>query len=194
MVGNHERDISASLEHYVEAVLALKRERGYARMTDVAAHLGVTKATASASMRTLAERGLVRFDAHRFLELSAEGERLATSLEGRNAVLKRFLTHVLGVGEKAADLDACRMEHGIGAETADRLVDLVRFLEDPKLRPVLERFRAFHRPCPAKGKCDPCEFACAGEDLIEVRPAPRKAKRASGARPKGRAPRAGRRS
>ena len=176
MVGKHEREISASLEHYVDAVYALRRENGYARVSDVADRLSVNKATVSLAMRSLAGRGLVRFGAHRFLELSPRGERMAASLESRNAVLRRFLEGVLGVPATLAEVDACRMEHGIGAATIDRLVDLIRFFEDPRLAPVLKRFRAFHRSCPDDGRCEKCEFGCAPE------PAPAKRRKAAPAK------------
>jgi DtxR family Mn-dependent transcriptional regulator len=187
MVGDHERPISASLEHYVDAVFALRRERGYARVSDVAERLSVNKATVSAAMRSLEGRGLVRFGAHRFLELSAGGERLAASLESRNAILRRFLTEVLGVPRRAAEVDACRMEHAVGRATIDRLVDLIRFFEEPRLRPVLGRFRAFRRSCAADARCASCEFGCTVQGLVALRPA---AAARSRARPKRKARRA----
>lgn len=171
MVGNHDREISASLEHYVDAVYALRREHGYARVSDVAERLSVNKATVSTAMRTLAGRGLVRFGTHRFLELSAQGERLATSLESRNAVLKHFLRDVLDVPPAAAEIDACRMEHGVGAATIDRLVDLIRFFEDPKSSRLLKKFHSFRRSCADEERCPNCEFACEAHGLLEIRPA-----------------------
>jgi DtxR family Mn-dependent transcriptional regulator len=172
MVGMHERDISASLEHYVDAVHALRRERGYARVVDVAERLAVTKATVSSAMHALVERRLVRLGEHRFLELTPEGVRLAESLESRNAVLRHFLQDVLGVPPVAAEVDACRMEHAVGNATIDRLVDLIRFFEseDPKVRAVLERFRSFRRTCDEKGVCQECEYRCAASDLLPLRP------------------------
>jgi DtxR family Mn-dependent transcriptional regulator len=186
LVGNHEREISASLEHYVDAVYALRREHGYARVVDVARRLSVSKATVSAVMRALVERGLVKIGPNRFLELSPAGERLATSLESRNAILRRFLTDVLGVPRADAEADACRMEHGIGAATADRLVDLIRFFDakDAKTRAVLRRFHAFRRDCATHAPCEPCEFGCAAGRLVQIGAAPAKG------HPAGRPPKA----
>src|SRR5262245_21361916 len=121
------RPVSSSAEHYLRATLELKEERGYARVVDIATRLGVTKGTVSIALGQLAARGLIRFDAARFPVLTAAGRRVAADVRGRYAIVLSFLTDVLGLPAERASSEACRWEHVVSHEVADRLLDLLRF-------------------------------------------------------------------
>src|SRR5216117_305650 len=117
------RELSASTEHYLRAILELREERGYARVVDIATRVGVTKGTVSLTLGQLAERGLVRFDAARFPVLSSAGRRVAADVRGRYTIVLAFLTEVLGLPAERASSEACRWEHVVSHEVADRLLD-----------------------------------------------------------------------
>ena len=53
----------------------------------------------------------------------ALGRRAAEDVKKRHAILSRFLTQVLGVNPKIADMDACKMEHAVSRETLEKLHD-----------------------------------------------------------------------
>lgn len=151
------REPSASTEHYLRAILELREERGYARVVDIATRVGVTKGTVSLTLSHLAKRGLVRFDAARFPLLTPAGRRVATDVRGRYTIVLAFLTEVLGLTPERASAEACRWEHVVSHEVADRLLDLVRFSADsPPLARALEQFREFHRKCSAETRCATC--------------------------------------
>ncbi len=151
------REASSSTEHYLRAILELREERGYARVIDIAARVGVTKGTVSLALGQLAARGLVTFDAARFPLLTPAGQRLAADVRGRHAIVVAFLTDVLGLGlERAAD-EACRWEHVVSHDVADRLLDLVRFGADrPAVATAFASFRRFRRRCSAGARCATC--------------------------------------
>lgn len=151
------REPSASTEHYLRAILELREERGYARVVDIATRVGVTKGTVSLTLGQLAERGLVKFDAARFPLLTPTGRRVAADVRGRYTIVLAFLTEVLGVPAERASAEACRWEHVISHEVADRLLDLLRFRSDnPALAKALGQFGAFHRECSAESRCATC--------------------------------------
>ena len=54
------------------------------------------------------------------VKLTPKGVKLARTILGRHKLLRQFLLK-LGVPEKAADVDACRMEHILSAATLDRI-------------------------------------------------------------------------
>ena len=144
------RAVSSSAEHYMRAILELREERGYARVVDIATRVGVTKGTVSLALGQLEQRGLVRFDAARFPMLTAAGRRIAADLRGRYAIVHAFLTGVLGLPPERATAEACRWEHVVSHEVADRLLDLVRFgTEHDRGTAALSEFRSFHRSCSA---------------------------------------------
>ena len=116
-----ENGITHSAAHHLLAILELKDKRGYARVTDVAKHLNITTGSASTNLKSLKSRGLVVEDDNRFLTLSQEGETLAKAVVTRKRLFKKFLIDVLHVSEDQAEIDACKTEHLISAESARKL-------------------------------------------------------------------------
>lgn len=112
--------IHESAEDYLEAILAIKEERGIVRSIDVSRHLGVTKPSVSRAMNLLRQNGYVVMEQDGSLTLTEQGHAIAASIYERHRVLTDWLI-VLGVSPETAAADACRMEHSISEETFERL-------------------------------------------------------------------------
>jgi len=153
----HRQGLSISSEHYLRTILDLREERGYARVVDIATRLGITKGSVSVALTHLEERGLVRHDAARFPVLTATGKRVALDVRGRFQIVLAFLTEVLGLPAEQATAEACRWEHVVSHDVADRILDFVRFTADPcGTRDLLGAFRNYRRTCDASGACPTC--------------------------------------
>ena len=153
----HRQGLSISGEHYLRTILDLREERGYARVVDIATRLGVTKGSVSVALAHLEERGLVRYDAARFPVLTGSGKRIALDVRGRFQIVLAFLTEVLGLPNEQATAEACRWEHVVSHDVADRILDFVRFTADPHgTRGLLDAFRGYRRTCEASGACTTC--------------------------------------
>lgn len=113
---------SSSAEDYLETILILANEDFSARVTDIAAHLGIAKASVSQAIAQLREKGLVRQEPYGRVFLTPEGLERARSVKNRHTVLRKFLVQVLGVDEETAEHDACQMEHSVSPKTMERLV------------------------------------------------------------------------
>lgn len=136
--------VTHSAAHYLMAVHGLHKEFGYARSTDVADKLDVSRGAASMALAQLKKRGLLEEDAHRFLLLSDEGHRIVHEVERNFAVLASFFEEVLGASKDAAHADACKMEHLLSLETGRRLVRLMKLIvgdreQAARLREALAR-------------------------------------------------------
>ena len=94
---------------------------GWARVTDIAGILGVTRGTVSINLRALKAHGLVLADDRRMVRLSPRGHALVHEVRAKKAVLKSFLTGVLGLNERQAEVDSCKIEHLLSHATATRL-------------------------------------------------------------------------
>ncbi|RMG44646.1 MAG: metal-dependent transcriptional regulator [Candidatus Dadabacteria bacterium] len=116
-----ENNITHSAAHHLLAVRDLKKTRGYARVTDVARYLNITTGSASTNLKNLKSKGLIREDENKFLELTDEGEAVATAVIKRKQLFYSFLVDVLNVNEEQADIDSCKTEHLLSAETAQKL-------------------------------------------------------------------------
>ena len=112
--------IHESAENYLEAILALG-ENGPVRSIDVAQHLNFSKPSVSRAMSLLRENGYITMDQKEgWIELTGSGREIAERIYERHQVISQWLMD-LGVAEKTATADACRIEHVISPETFDRI-------------------------------------------------------------------------
>ena len=124
---SHWRDfernlVTHSMAHYLTAVHALHRSTGYARATDVADFLNVSRGAASMALAQLKKRQWITEDESRYLYLSERGMFIAKQVERNFRVLSQFFEHVLGAAPEVASSDACKMEHLLSMETGQRLI------------------------------------------------------------------------
>ena len=120
--------IHESAEDYLERILMLKDEKGYARSVDIANDLGVTKPSVSFAMKRLRENGYIEMDQENLITLTEKGYEIAHRIYERHKVLTRALI-LLGVPDDIAAEDACRMEHDISPETFQAMKEHVERME-----------------------------------------------------------------
>ena len=117
--------IHQSAEDYLETILILRERKGSVRSIDVAGELGFSKASVSVAMKKLRESGYVLMDEDGLLSLTESGQRVASRIYARHRLLTEFFVQ-LGVDEKVAAADACRIEHDISEETFTKLLEHAR--------------------------------------------------------------------
>jgi DtxR family Mn-dependent transcriptional regulator len=125
-----ENNITHSAAHHLLAILDLKEKRGYARVTDVARELNITTGSASINLKSLKAKSLIIEDENKFLTLSESGEAVARAVLMRKKILYNFLANVLKVKPEQAEIDSCKTEHLISAETAKKLQEFVKKYEE----------------------------------------------------------------
>ena len=109
--------LQESGEMYLETILRLSEERKIVRSIDVAQAMGFSKPSVSRAMKNLSENGYLDIDHENgAITLLEPGLKVASTIYERHRYLQRFFEH-LGVSEKTAAEDACRIEHVISAET-----------------------------------------------------------------------------
>jgi Mn-dependent DtxR family transcriptional regulator len=165
-----EKEVSHSMAHYLQAVATLKRDKGHARVGEIAEHLGVSKSGVTSMLRSLQLRGLVSHERYGCVELTLNGERLAARTESNRRVLTKFLAEILGVPEHVATEDACMIEHLLSPEVSVELLRLTSFLrsQHPVARQFRDAFRSSPRTCSedAPHDCDICGATCLRESLV----------------------------
>ena len=108
--------IHKSAEDYLEMILRLIEQKGYARSVDIATGLGVSKPSVSVAMKQLREGNYIAMDKENYITLTDSGMEIAQRIYERHKALTRILT-LIGVDEKTAEEDACKVEHDISVET-----------------------------------------------------------------------------
>jgi DtxR family Mn-dependent transcriptional regulator len=121
--------VSHSAAHHLMAVDDLVQKLGYARVSDVARRLNITRGSVSISLQPLKKAGLVLQDENRHLRLSESGQILVDAIKAKRRLAQRLFAEVLGVTPEQAEIDACKMEHLVSTDTARRLGSFLSFLE-----------------------------------------------------------------
>ena len=109
-------NIYESAEDYLEQILILLENKGYARSTDIAESLGYTKPSVSVAMKKLRENGYISMEKSGLISLTDKGFPIARRIYDRHQMLTRFFISI-GVNEAIARKDACKVEHDISDET-----------------------------------------------------------------------------
>ena len=108
--------IHESAEDYLESILILQEQRGEVHSIDIVNRLGYSKPSVSRAMGILREGGYILMEKDGAITLTDSGKKLAETIYERHTVLSELLIR-LGVDEKAATDDACRIEHVISDES-----------------------------------------------------------------------------
>jgi DtxR family Mn-dependent transcriptional regulator len=139
------QEVSHSVAHYLTAMADLHADLGYARVSDVARQLRVTKGSVSIQVKHLKKKGYVTEDPNRFLQLTALGQTVVDDVRHNRQALIQFLARVLGVSPARAEEDACKMEHLLSPETGRQILALVDLLrsDDPDARRFVRKFKKF---------------------------------------------------
>ncbi|MCR5421680.1 MAG: metal-dependent transcriptional regulator [Lachnospiraceae bacterium] len=113
-------EIQESGEMYLETILVLSNKNNFVRSIDVAEYMGFSKPSVSRAMGILKSHEYITVEKDGNLKLTDSGRSIAEKIYERHTVLSECLMK-LGVSEKNATDDACRIEHIICDETFDAI-------------------------------------------------------------------------
>ena len=98
----------------------LKLKNGMVRSIDIVHDLDYSKPSVSRAVGILKEGGYICVDRAGLITLTETGQKTARKIYERHTLLTDFLVK-LGVDEKTAAEDACRIEHVISKESFDAI-------------------------------------------------------------------------
>lgn len=104
--------LQESGEMYLESIYILIKEKKDVHAIDVSEHLRYSKPSVSRAMGILKKGGYIVVDDAGHIHLTDEGLKIAEVMYERHTLLTQFLMN-LGVDEKTATDDACKIEHAI---------------------------------------------------------------------------------
>ena len=105
-----------SMENYLETILVLSLKSTQVRSIDIVNELEFSKPSVSIAMKNLREKGLIVMDNDGYITLTNEGRKIAGAIYERHLAISDWLIF-LGVDEKIAVHDACKMEHVISEKS-----------------------------------------------------------------------------
>ena len=116
--------IQESGEMYLETIHVLYKKTGAVRAIDVCEYMGYSKPSVSRAMGILKNAGYIEVDKHGFITLTDSGLEVANRMYERHTMLTELLVR-LGVDEKIAADDACKIEHHISEESFEAIKKFV---------------------------------------------------------------------
>jgi len=117
---------SESTEDHLERMQELVEQKGYARVSDMAVSLGLSRAAVSNMVRRLAKRGFVNYEKYRGFTLTEEGRAVARHVKVRHETLGELL-QMIGLSPETVEEEVEAIEHHFTPETLRVFSRLVRF-------------------------------------------------------------------
>ena len=104
--------LQESGDMYLETILILSQKSGFVRSVDIGEKMGYSKPSVSRAVGILRQGGYIQVGKDGGITLTDAGRAIAEKIYERHRLLSGFLMQ-LGVDEKTAAEDACKMEHVI---------------------------------------------------------------------------------
>lgn len=113
-------------EMYLETIYILSKKSKIVRSIDVCEYMGFSKPSVSRAVGLLKSGGYLLMDSvSGNLTLTDEGLRVAKKIYERHTTLSQLLMN-LGVDEKTATDDACKIEHDISDKSFKAIKKLIK--------------------------------------------------------------------
>jgi len=124
-----QREYTASMEDYLEAVAVLQENDKVVRVKQISEMLRVKMPSVTSALKKLSEQKLVEHERYGHIKLTPEGDKVARDVIYRHEALTRFFAQALGINRETAEEDACKIEHVISPLSMERLAKFVEFIE-----------------------------------------------------------------
>lgn len=118
--------LTPSMEDYLEKIYELMKEKGYARVSDIASSLAVQPSSVTKMLQKLDDNDYVSYEKYRGIMLTDRGQRMGQLMKERHLMLAEFL-RILGVSEATIQQDVEGIEHHVSPKTLESLQALVVF-------------------------------------------------------------------
>ena len=108
--------IYESAQDYLETILILSKNSANVRSIDIANEMNITKQSVHRAIKNLKNGEYILVDNNGYITLSKKGKEIAEEMYERHQLLTKYFVS-LGVNEKTALKDACKVEHYLSDET-----------------------------------------------------------------------------
>jgi len=108
--------VTESKENYLEIIHILKTKQKEVHAVDIAKYLGFARASVSIALKALKDEKYISIDEDSHITLTPKGKTVAKKVYEKHKILTAWFT-AMGVDEKTALEDACKIEHVISEKS-----------------------------------------------------------------------------
>lgn len=112
--------LKESGEMYLESIYVLCISKPSVRSVDIAEHMNFSRASVSRGVGLLKKHGFIEMDRDGYITLTDEGKKTAEKIYERHTLITKMLMGI-GIDDKTATEDACRIEHVISDKTFEAM-------------------------------------------------------------------------
>lgn len=123
---------SSTVENYLKALYILSNEAGEISLSDLSAHLGVSKPSVNSMVKTLKQEGWVIYEKYKPLKMTTKGYKAAAAIIRKHRLTEMYLVEKMAFGWEEVHEIAEQVEHIKAPEFFDRMDKL---LDYPKVDP-----------------------------------------------------------
>jgi DtxR family Mn-dependent transcriptional regulator len=127
------KEVSSTIEEYLEAIYRLEEKKGSAKTGDLAKELNVALGTITNTIESMEKQNLLTHKHYKGVNLTKKGRKIALDVVRRHRLSERLLTDVLRIDWSKAHDAACKLEHAIADK--DIIKPLEKALGKPKTCP-----------------------------------------------------------
>ncbi len=115
--------LSHSQEDYLEEIYVQVLNNGFAKVTDIAKSLNVKKASVTAALIQLTNKGLINYSPYSSITLTLDGEKQAKKILKKHKILNELFSEVLNLND--ASQIACEVEHLISDKNVEKITKFI---------------------------------------------------------------------
>ncbi|MCD4672517.1 MAG: metal-dependent transcriptional regulator [Anaerolineaceae bacterium] len=132
--------LSESTEMYLKEVYRLTQRESYASTSKLAAALGVSPASVSEKIKSLANQGYLIHEWREGVVLTPEGKKVALNILRKHRLVSMFLVEKVGYQIDEICEEACSLEHAVSDRLVNRFEEILGFPSvDPLGNPIPDR-------------------------------------------------------
>ena len=124
------QNLSSGLEDYIETIYISEQAGNQLKGAELARKLSVSRASVSEALIKLVNLGLIEYESYGHIKLTKNGIVEAERVYAKHGILKDFFQNVLGIEEKEAGENACKIEHIISQNLVDRITEFTEFCQN----------------------------------------------------------------
>ena len=122
---NFPMDMSPNMEDYLESIYLIHKSGNVVRTKELAKKLNVRLPSVTEAVKKLSKKNMLNYKRYGNIIITKKGEETAKKIYKKHKILYKFFVDVLGIDKNTAEDDACKIEHIISKNTADKLKKFV---------------------------------------------------------------------
>lgn len=124
------KNLSASLEDYLELICNLIETGQNVKAAEIARKLNISRAAVSEALMKLVEKNLIEYEGHKGITITSSGLKKAMDVISKHNTFTFFFEETLGIDREQAEENACKIEHVISDEVFLRIKSFQQYCSE----------------------------------------------------------------